>query len=201
MADGDGGADAAAQRGGSSDARRTHAGVRSAGEAGVHLCVGQARQRGAGREPVPRKHRHRTAGGVRWQDADDVYAGAVRHRRRARWAYGRMEQLVRSVCGVSCWANRRRRKPEAEDAQTKLHERRWLAAARQSVFDAWTKAELLAQWWGAGGLSQQGLRAGCAGRRQPSGGDAWPGRERAPDEREVSGGICAAPMSLYLLAA
>lgn len=36
----------------------------------------------------------------------------------------------------------------ADDVPTELHLRRFFAAPRQMVFDAWTKPELLRQWWG-----------------------------------------------------
>ncbi len=40
------------------------------------------------------------------------------------------------------------RKPAEEDVPSELHLRRFFAAPRQLVFDAWTKPELLKQWWG-----------------------------------------------------
>ena len=40
------------------------------------------------------------------------------------------------------------RKPAADEVPSELHLRRFFAAPRQMVFDAWTKPEMLKQWWG-----------------------------------------------------
>jgi uncharacterized protein YndB with AHSA1/START domain len=40
------------------------------------------------------------------------------------------------------------RMPAAEDVPSELHLKRFFAAPRQAVFDAWTKAEIVKQWWG-----------------------------------------------------
>jgi uncharacterized protein YndB with AHSA1/START domain len=40
------------------------------------------------------------------------------------------------------------RKPAADDVPSELHLRRFFAAPRQMVFDAWTKPEMVKQWWG-----------------------------------------------------
>ncbi|HEY4354275.1 MAG TPA: SRPBCC domain-containing protein [Acidobacteriaceae bacterium] len=40
------------------------------------------------------------------------------------------------------------RTPKADEVPSELHLRRFFAAPRELVFDAWTKAEILAQWWG-----------------------------------------------------
>lgn len=39
-------------------------------------------------------------------------------------------------------------KPAADDVPTELHLRRFFAAPRQMVFDAWTKPEMVKEWWG-----------------------------------------------------
>lgn len=41
-----------------------------------------------------------------------------------------------------------KRQPAADDVPTELHLRRFFAAPRQMVFDAWTKPELVKEWWG-----------------------------------------------------
>lgn len=40
------------------------------------------------------------------------------------------------------------RKPAADDVPSELHLRRFFAAPRQMVFDAWTKPEMVKEWWG-----------------------------------------------------
>lgn len=40
------------------------------------------------------------------------------------------------------------RKPAADDVPGELHLRRFFAAPRELVFDAWTKPEMMKQWWG-----------------------------------------------------
>jgi uncharacterized protein YndB with AHSA1/START domain len=40
------------------------------------------------------------------------------------------------------------RKPAEDDVPTELHLRRFFAAPRQMVFDAWTKPEMVKEWWG-----------------------------------------------------
>jgi uncharacterized protein YndB with AHSA1/START domain len=40
------------------------------------------------------------------------------------------------------------RKPAADDVPSELHLRRFFAAPRQMVFDAWTKPETVKEWWG-----------------------------------------------------
>ncbi len=40
------------------------------------------------------------------------------------------------------------RKPAADEVPSELHLRRFFAVPRQMVFDAWTKPELVRQWWG-----------------------------------------------------
>jgi uncharacterized protein YndB with AHSA1/START domain len=40
------------------------------------------------------------------------------------------------------------RTPGADDVPSELHLRRFFAAPRQMVFDAWTKPEMMRQWWG-----------------------------------------------------
>lgn len=47
------------------------------------------------------------------------------------------------------------RKPEEDEAPTELHLRRFFAAPRQMVFDAWTKPEMVKQWWGPRGFSTE----------------------------------------------
>ncbi|HEX4154197.1 MAG TPA: SRPBCC family protein [Acidobacteriaceae bacterium] len=41
----------------------------------------------------------------------------------------------------------------AEEVPSELHLRRYLAAPRQMVFDAWTKPEMVRQWWGPKGFT------------------------------------------------
>jgi uncharacterized protein YndB with AHSA1/START domain len=38
--------------------------------------------------------------------------------------------------------------PAAEEVPSELHLRRFFAAPRQMVFDAWTKPEMVKEWWG-----------------------------------------------------
>jgi uncharacterized protein YndB with AHSA1/START domain len=45
------------------------------------------------------------------------------------------------------------RKPATEDVPSELHLRRFFAAPRQMVFDAWTKPEMLKEWWGPKGFT------------------------------------------------
>jgi uncharacterized protein YndB with AHSA1/START domain len=40
------------------------------------------------------------------------------------------------------------RKPAADEVPSELHLRRFFAAPRQLVFDAWTKPEMVREWWG-----------------------------------------------------
>jgi uncharacterized protein YndB with AHSA1/START domain len=47
------------------------------------------------------------------------------------------------------------RKPEDDEAPTELHIRRFFAAPRQLVFDAWTKPEMLKEWWGPRGATTE----------------------------------------------
>jgi len=42
---------------------------------------------------------------------------------------------------------------DPEDVPSELHLKRFFAAPRQVVFDAWTKPEILAQWWGPKGFT------------------------------------------------
>ena len=43
--------------------------------------------------------------------------------------------------------------PDPEDIPSELHLKRFFAAPREVVFDAWTKPEILAQWWGPTGFT------------------------------------------------
>jgi uncharacterized protein YndB with AHSA1/START domain len=45
------------------------------------------------------------------------------------------------------------RKAPAEEVQSELHLRRFFAAPRQLVFDAWTKPEMVKEWWGPKGFT------------------------------------------------
>ena len=45
------------------------------------------------------------------------------------------------------------RKPAADDVPSELHLRRFFAAPRQMVFDAWTKPEMVKEWWGPKGFT------------------------------------------------
>ena len=45
------------------------------------------------------------------------------------------------------------RRPAADDVPSELHMRRFFAAPRQMVFDAWTKPEMVEQWWGPHGFT------------------------------------------------
>jgi uncharacterized protein YndB with AHSA1/START domain len=45
------------------------------------------------------------------------------------------------------------RKPATEDIPSELHLRRFFVAPRQMVFDAWTKPEMLKEWWGPKGFT------------------------------------------------
>lgn len=45
------------------------------------------------------------------------------------------------------------RTPKPDEVPTELHVRRFFAAPRQLVFDAWTKPEMMAQWWGPRGFT------------------------------------------------
>ena len=45
------------------------------------------------------------------------------------------------------------RKPAADDVPSELHLRRFFAAPRQIVFDAWTKPEMVKEWWGPRGFT------------------------------------------------
>jgi uncharacterized protein YndB with AHSA1/START domain len=45
------------------------------------------------------------------------------------------------------------RVPAAEDVPSELHLRRFFAAPRQLVFDAWTKPEMVKEWWGPRGFT------------------------------------------------
>ena len=47
------------------------------------------------------------------------------------------------------------RTPEDDEAPTELHIRRFFAAPRQLVFDAWTKPEMLKEWWGPRGATTE----------------------------------------------
>lgn len=43
--------------------------------------------------------------------------------------------------------------PATDDAPSELHLRRFFAAPRQLVFDAWTKPEMVREWWGPNGFT------------------------------------------------
>jgi len=43
--------------------------------------------------------------------------------------------------------------PPTDDVPSELHMKRVFAAPRQMVFDAWTKPEIVAQWWGPTGFT------------------------------------------------
>ena len=45
------------------------------------------------------------------------------------------------------------RKPAADEVPSELHLRRFFAAPRQTVFDAWTKPEMVKEWWGPKGFT------------------------------------------------
>ena len=45
------------------------------------------------------------------------------------------------------------RVPDPDDVPSELHLKRVFAAPRQLVFDAWTKPEMVAQWWGPKGFT------------------------------------------------
>ena len=45
------------------------------------------------------------------------------------------------------------RKPAADDVPSELHLKRFFAAPQQLVFDAWTKPEMLREWWGPKGFT------------------------------------------------
>ena len=45
------------------------------------------------------------------------------------------------------------RKPAADDVPSELHLRRFFAAPQQMVFDAWTKPEMVKEWWGPKGFT------------------------------------------------
>jgi uncharacterized protein YndB with AHSA1/START domain len=45
------------------------------------------------------------------------------------------------------------RKPAVEDVPSELHLRRFFAAPRQMVFDAWTKPGMVKEWWGPKGFT------------------------------------------------
>jgi uncharacterized protein YndB with AHSA1/START domain len=44
------------------------------------------------------------------------------------------------------------REPNPDEVPTELHLKRFFAAPRQLVFDAWTKPEMVAEWWGPKGF-------------------------------------------------
>ena len=62
-----------------------------------------------------------------------------------------MELGIRLLCGVRALRTQPERTPD--EVPSKLHLRRFFAAPRQLVFDAWTKPEMVKQWWGPNGFT------------------------------------------------